>query len=85
MGAALTIFDILKITLPAGLVGVIAAATWSLKRGVELEKDPEFQRRMADPARQAQLETKVTTLDKKLPASAKLSVALFFGGVLFIV
>jgi anaerobic C4-dicarboxylate transporter len=49
MGAALTIFDILKITLPAGIVGVIAAATWSLKRGVELENDPEFQRRMADP------------------------------------
>jgi anaerobic C4-dicarboxylate transporter DcuB len=85
MGAAITIFDIVKITLPAGIVGVIAAATWSLKRGVELEKDPEFQRRMVDPALRAQLETTVTTLDKKLPTTAKLSVALFFGGVLFVV
>jgi anaerobic C4-dicarboxylate transporter DcuB len=52
---------------------------------VELEKDPEFQRRMADPVLRAQLETTVTTLDRKLPKAAKLSVALFFGGVLFIV
>ena len=85
MGTAVTIFDIVKITLPAGLVGVVAAALWSLKRGVELEKDPEFQRRMAVPELRAQLEVSVTTLDKTLPPAAKRSVALFFGGVLFIV
>jgi len=85
MGTAVTIFDILKITLPAGLVGVLAAALWSLNRGVELEKDPEFQRRMAVPALRAQLETPVTTLDRTLPPAARRSVALFFGGVLFIV
>jgi anaerobic C4-dicarboxylate transporter DcuB len=85
MGTAVTIFDIVKITLPAGVVGVVAAALWSLKRGVELEKDPEFQRRMAVPELRAQLEASVTTLDKTLPPTAKLSVGLFFGGVLFIV
>ena len=85
MGTPVTIFDIVKITLPAGIVGVIAASLWSLHRGVELDKDPEFQRRMADPALRAQLDMSVTTLDKKLPRGAKLSVALFFGGVLFIV
>lgn len=85
MGTPVTIFDILKITLPAGIVGVCAAALWSLKRGVELEKDPEFMRRKADPALRAQLDVNVTTLDKELPPTAKLSVAIFFSGVLFIV
>ncbi len=85
MGSPVTIFDIVKITLPAGIVGVAMAALWSVKRGVELDRDPEFLRRMKDPALRAQIDTTVTTLDKQLPKSAKLSVALFFGGVLFIV
>ena len=85
MGTAVTIFDIVKITLPAGLVGVMAAALWSLKRGVDLDQDPEYQRRLAVPALRAQLETSVTTLDRTLPSTARRSVALFFGGVLFIV
>jgi anaerobic C4-dicarboxylate transporter DcuB len=85
MGTPVTIYDIIKITLPAGLVGVLVAALWSLNRGKDLDQDPDFQARLADPAFRAQLDLSVTTLDKKLPPRAKLSVALFFGGVLFIV
>jgi anaerobic C4-dicarboxylate transporter DcuB len=85
MGTPITIYDILKITIPAGIVGVLAAAAWSLNRGKELDRDPEFLKRMEDPAFRAQLDVSVTTLDKQLPRSAKLSVALFFSGVLFIV
>jgi anaerobic C4-dicarboxylate transporter DcuB len=85
MGTPVTIFDIVKITLPSGVVGVIAAALWSLNRGKDLDKDPEFQARMKDPAFASQLEQKVTTLDKALPRTAKPSVAIFFSGVLFIV
>jgi anaerobic C4-dicarboxylate transporter DcuB len=75
------LFDIVKITLPAGLVGVLAAALWSMNRGKELDQDPEFQERLADPTFRAALDVSVTTLDKQLPRSAKLSVALFFSGV----
>jgi len=85
MGTPVTIFDIVKITLPAGLVGVLAASLWSLNRGKDLDKDPEFLERMKDPEFSAQLDVKVTTLDKELPVKAKLSVAIFFSGVLFIV
>jgi anaerobic C4-dicarboxylate transporter DcuB len=85
MGTPVTIYDILRITIPAGLVGVVAAAAWSLKRGKDLDVDPEYQARLADPAFRAQLDVSVTTLDKQLPRSAKLSVALFFSGVLFVV
>ena len=85
MGTPVTVFDILKITIPAGIVGVIAAALWSLKRGKELYEDPEFLARLEDPSFKASLDVSVTTLGKELPRTAKLSVALFFGGVLLIV
>ena len=85
MGTPVTIFDILKITLPAGIVGVLAAALWSMNRGKDLYEDPEFLKRLEDPAFRASLDVSVTTLDKKLPRMAKPSVALFFSGVLFIV
>jgi len=85
MGTPVTIFDIVKITLPSGVVGVIAAALWSMHRGKDLDKDPEFLARMKDPEFASQLEKKVTTLDKALPRTAKPSVAIFFSGVLFIV
>jgi anaerobic C4-dicarboxylate transporter DcuB len=85
MGTPVTIFDILKITLPAGLCGVLAAAFWSLGRGKDLYSDPEFLKRLEDPAFKKTLDVSVTTLDKKLPPTAKTSVFLFFSGVLFIV
>ena len=85
MHTPVTIFDIIKITLPAGLVGVFAAALWSLNRGKDLDKDPEFQERMKDPVFREQLDVTVTTLDKQLPRTAKPSVAIFFSGVIFVV
>ncbi len=85
MGTPVTIYDILKITIPAGIVGVIAAALWSLNRGKDLYEDPEFLSKLEDPKFRESLDVSVTTLGKKLPGTAKLSVALFFGGVLLIV
>jgi anaerobic C4-dicarboxylate transporter DcuB len=85
MGTPVTIYDILKITIPAGIVGVIAASLWSLNRGKDLYSDPEFLAKLQDPKFKESLEVSVTTLGKELPRTAKLSVALFFGGVLFIV
>ncbi|WP_242343356.1 anaerobic C4-dicarboxylate transporter [Anaeromyxobacter terrae] len=85
MGTPVTIFDILKITIPAGIVGVIAASLWSLNRGKDLYEDPQFLAKLADPQFKQSLDVSVTTLGKELPKTAKLSVALFFGGVLFIV
>ena len=81
----LTLAQILMVTVPAGLIGVIAAAIWSMRRGVELDKDPEFIARLQDPAFRASVERSVTTLDIELPRTAKLSVVLFFAGILSIV
>lgn len=81
----LGLFDIVMITLPAGLAGVLVAALWSMRRGKDLADDPEYQARLADPQFRAALDVSVTTLGTELPKTAKLSVALFFGGVLTIV
>jgi len=80
-----SLIDILKVTMPAGLIGLLAAALWSVNRGKDLDKDPEFLKRMEDPEFRKALDVSVTTLDKKIPRSAKLSVLMFFSGVLFIV
>ncbi len=80
-----SLIDILKITMPAGIVGLLAAALWSMNRGKDLDKDPAFQKRMQDPDFAKALDISVTTLDKKLPRHAKSSVLLFFSGVAVIV
>jgi anaerobic C4-dicarboxylate transporter DcuB len=43
------LFDIIKVTMPAGIIGVIAAALWSMNRGKDLDKDPDFEDRMRTP------------------------------------
>lgn len=80
-----TMGQILAVTIPAGLIGVVAAAAWSMHRGVDLDRDPEFLERMKDPEFKASIDKSVTTLDKTLPRSARLSVVLFFSGILGIV
>ncbi|SUX55628.1 anaerobic C4-dicarboxylate transporter family protein [Chromobacterium vaccinii] len=52
----LTLWQILMVTIPAGLIGVVAAAFWSLKRGAELAQDPEYQARLQDPEFRASIE-----------------------------
>jgi len=83
-GHPVGLFEIIRITLPAGIIGVLAAAAWSYNRGLDLDKDPEFLERMKDPAFAKALDAEVT-LGKVIPTSAKLSVALFFAGVLSII
>jgi anaerobic C4-dicarboxylate transporter DcuB len=84
-GQPVSLFDILKITIPAGIVGVLVAALWSLKRGTELYQDQDFLARLEDPEFKKALDVQVTTLGKEIPLKAKLSVVLFFAGVATIV
>ncbi len=84
-GNPVTLIDIISVTLPAGIVGVVAASAWSFNRGKDLDKDPEFQARLDDPEFRNALNTDVTTLDKNITTTAKLSVVLFFAGVATII
>ena len=47
-GVNVSLFDILMISVPCTLAGVLAGAFYSLRVGKELEDDPEFKRRIAE-------------------------------------
>lgn len=80
-GYPVTLIDILSVTMPAGVIGLLTAALWSFNRGKDLDKDPEYQARLQDPEFRKALDVNVTTLDKQISKTAKISVALFFTGV----
>jgi anaerobic C4-dicarboxylate transporter DcuB len=84
-GYNISLFDILTVTIPATFIGVLMAALWSMNRGKDLDKDPEFQERLKDPEFRTQLEERATLLDHKISTKAKRSVLIFFAGVIAIV
>ncbi|MFA9489053.1 MULTISPECIES: anaerobic C4-dicarboxylate transporter [unclassified Mannheimia] len=81
-----TLLNVVGVTITATFCGVIAMSLYSLRRGKELEDDPEYQRRMQAPELRKQIEqTSATSLDEQLPASAKNSVYLFLAAIATIV
>lgn len=84
-GYPVSLFHILSVTIPATAIGVLIAALWSLNRGKDLDKDPEFQERMKDTTFRSQLEAGATLLNEQVSTEAKRSVLIFFAGVLSIV
>lgn len=85
-GVPYTLGDVLMVTILATLVGLLTAATMQSFIGKELDKDPEYQRRLADPTLRAEMEgADSSLLDRQLPASAKLAVIVFLLGLVCIV
>ena len=85
-GENLTLLNILSVTLPATFLGLLAMCLYSSKRGKELEKDPEYQRRLQDPIYREQiLNSSKTTLNEVIPQSAKNAVYIFLSSIVVIV
>ena len=64
----------------------MAAAAASYHRGLDLDKDPVFQRKIADPEQRNYIYgSNATTLDKTIPQSAKNAVFIFLGALAVIV
>lgn len=81
-GFDITLFDILKITIPATLIGVLVGAFASMRVGKELMEDPEYLHRMEEGL----LEDKHVELnDVKNMFQARLSVIIFIVATLLIV
>ena len=81
-----SLLSIIGVTVPATLAGTIAMSLYSLRRGKELENDPEYQRRLQDPVwRDRIANTSSTTLNDTLPAGAKQAVYLFLLALVVIV
>jgi len=85
-GFGISIPQVLMVSIPACLCGLMAAATASFHRGLDLDKDPEFQKRIQDPAQREYIYGgSATTLDKEIPQSAKNAVFVFLGALIIIV
>ncbi|MGX2968049.1 anaerobic C4-dicarboxylate transporter [Ursidibacter sp. B-7004-1] len=81
-----TLLSIIAVTVPATFAGTVALSLYSLRRGKELEDDPEYQRRLQDPIwRERILSTTSTTLNDALPPNAKKAVYLFLLSLVAIV
>lgn len=77
-----TLFDIMVITVPATLVGVLVGAFCSMKVGKELLDDPEYQRRVKEDLIG---DDSVKTADVANANKAKWSVIIFLMATLLIV
>ena len=85
-GYMVSIPQVLMVTIPACLLGLMCAALASYKRGKDLDNDPEFQARKADPEMfKFMYGNTATTLDKVITREAKASVFIFLGALLVIV
>lgn len=84
--ADISLVSILMVTIPSTLFGTLLMALYSLKRGKELEDDPEYQRRLKDPDWKEQiLSTTKTSLNEHLPPAARNSVLIFILALITIV
>ena len=85
-GFNISIPQVLMVSIPACLCGLIAASVASYKRGLDLDKDPEFLKKLEDPEQREYIYGgSATTLDKEIPQSAKNAVFVFLGALIIIV
>ena len=78
----ITIPGVLMVSIPACVCGLMAAAAASYHRGLDLDKDPQFQKKLQDPAQREYIYGGgATTLDKEIPQSAKNAVFIFLGAL----
>ncbi len=85
-GYGVTIPQTLMVTIPACLAGLLLAALASFRRGKDLDKDPEYQKRIQDPKIHKYIYgSDATTLDKVIGKNAKTAVFIFLAAIIVIV
>ncbi|MDR1975397.1 MAG: anaerobic C4-dicarboxylate transporter, partial [Campylobacteraceae bacterium] len=74
--------DLLKITIPSTLFGVLSIGIFSWFRGKDLDKDEEFQEKLKDPEfKKYVYGDGVTLIGKKLPANQWAAMWIFLGAI----
>ena len=81
-GYDITLFDILKISIPCTLVGVLVGALYSMRVGKELKDDPVYQTRLKSGELSG---ANYCTAEVANPGKALTSVLLFLGATVGIV
>lgn len=77
-----SLIELLSVGMPATFLGMIVAALWSMRRGLDLDKDPLFQAKLADPAQKEYIYGEsATLLDKVFPKEAYWATWIFFAAI----
>jgi len=85
-GFDISILQVIMVTIPASVIGILAASACSYKRGLDLDKDPKFQARLNDPEMyQYMYGSTATSLDKSISKEAKRAVYIFLAAIAIIV
>lgn len=78
--------QVILVTIPACIIGILFAVIASWHRGLDLDKDPKFQARIADPTQREYIYgSTATTLDKKIAPESKRAVYIFLAALTFVV
>ena len=84
----ISLINVLSVTIPATLVGVLAGCAWSLNRGKDLDKDEAFQARLLKMKsfRNNLVDPEVESTDQAHTDSiAKRGLALFLAGIFSVI
>ena len=85
-GFDVTIPRVLMVSIPASICGLMAAAAASYHRGLDLDKDPQFLKKLEDPVQREYIYGGgATTLDKKIDPESKRAVYVFLAALCVIV
>ena len=77
--------DVLMVTIPSTLAGILLACVFVNKMGKELKDDPEYQRRLKDPKYVDTFNSTASSTEIEVSKTAKVSVSLFLFGALLVV
>ena len=77
--------DVLMVTIPSTLAGILLACVFVNKMGKELKDDPEYQRHLKDPKYADTFNSTASSTEIEVSKTAKVSVSLFLFGALLVV
>ena len=75
--SGISLMQVILVTIPAGFIACFVGSLFVYKRGLELEDDPEFQRRLAA----GEIEAPKGFIKKEFTSKAKWSTWIFFAAV----
>lgn len=84
-GFDITNVQVVMVTIPACICGILMAVAYSWNRGLDLDKDPKFQAKLKDPIQyKAIYGESATTLGKEIPKNSKAAVYVFLGALVIV-
>lgn len=84
-GHVIDFVQVLAITIPSTLAGVLMIGIFSWFRGKDLDKDPEFQARIADPEQRKMIYGESATLMNKILSKDQWTAMWIFLGAIVVV